>query len=347
MPAAPRPVRLRLSARSTITAVALLGLALVLLRLLAASGRVIGWVLAAAFVAGLLQPVVAALERRMPHGLALAIVALGALALAGGVAYAVVDDVVAEVADLQETVTDAAEELEASERFGETARELEVADRAEEFVDELPERLRGGNVEDALRIAATRGVAFLATAVLSIFFLVHGPRLLRGALQQLPAARQGDVARLAGVAYRRAWGYVSGSLGMSVVAGLLAYGCAQATGVPGPAPLALWMAVFDLVPLVGAAIGAAPLVLLALANSPTEAIVLGLVFGAWQLVEALALQPRVEARSLHLGPFVTVAVGMIGLELYGIGGALVGLGAAVLVAALADEVQAAPSLPGG
>jgi predicted PurR-regulated permease PerM len=62
------------------------------------------------------------------------------------------------------------------------------------------------------------------------------------------------------------------------------------------------------------------------------------VLGAWQAVEALRLQRKVEARSLHLGAFVTIVVAMVGLELYGIGGALIGLVAVVLLAATLDEV---------
>ena len=76
MAAPRRPARLRLSARSVVTAVALLGLTLVLLRLVAAAGRVLGWVLAAALLAGLLHPAVERLGRRLPRGAALAVVAV-------------------------------------------------------------------------------------------------------------------------------------------------------------------------------------------------------------------------------------------------------------------------------
>jgi predicted PurR-regulated permease PerM len=78
--------------------------------------------------------------------------------------------------------------------------------------------------------------------------------------------------------------------------------------------------------------------LLALAVSPARAAVVFAVFLAWQLVEATVLQRRLERRSLHVGPFVTVALAMIGLELYGIGGALAAAALAVVAAALADEL---------
>jgi predicted PurR-regulated permease PerM len=335
---APRLPRLRLSARSAILAVALLGATLVVLRLVAASGRVLGWIVAAMLLAGLLHPAVAALDRRLHRGAALFLVVFGTLAVAGLIVWAVVDDIVEEVEELQTAVPRAARELERSERFGRTARDVDLADRAQDFVDELPERLRGGSVQDALRSAATRGVAFLATFVLTIFFLIHGPRLLAAATAQLPDQRQEQVRRVGAAAYLRAWSYVAGSLGMALAAGLLTYAVAQVLGLPGPAPLALWVALFDLVPLVGVVVGGLPVVLLALADSPGQAVLVAVVLVSWQVFEAVVLQRRLEARSLHVGPFITVALAMIGLELYGIGGAVAAVALAVAAAALADEL---------
>ena len=339
MAQAPGDVRLRFTTRSVIAAVGLLGLTIALLALIAASLRVIGWILVAATLAGLLLPLVNGLSTKLPRALALATVVVLALGSAAFVGWAVVDDVQDQVKQLQQAVPDAARELEGSERFGETAREIGLAERAEAFVDELPERLRGGDVQDALRSAATRGVAFLATGVLTIFFLIHGPRLLESGIRQLPEGRQAAVRRIGVAVYQRTWHYVGGSLVMMVMAGLLAYACAEAIEVPGKAPLALWVALLDVVPLLGVVLGAGPLILLAATTATWQATVaVAVVLLGWQAFEGLYLQRRVEQHSLHLGPFVTLAVAMVGLEIYGIGGALVGLVAAVVAAATADEV---------
>jgi predicted PurR-regulated permease PerM len=125
---------------------------------------------------------------------------------------------------------------------------------------------------------------------------------------------------------------------MALATGLLTFVLAQALGLPGPAPLALWVAVFDLVPLVGVVVGGLPVVLLALADSPGQAVVVAVVLVGWQVLEATVLQRRLEERSLHVGPFVTVGLAMVGLELYGIGGALAAAALAVVLAALADEL---------
>jgi predicted PurR-regulated permease PerM len=194
-------------------------------------------------------------------------------------------------------------------------------------------------VQDAIRSAATRGVAFLATGVLTIFFLIHGPKLLRAAVAQLPAARRAGARRVGFAVYRRSWHYIAGSLTMAAMAGLVAYGCAQAIDAPGKAPLALWMMMLDLIPLLGVVLGAAPLVLLAATTASWPgAVGVTVLLLAWQALEALVLQQRVEARSLHIGPFVTVAVVMVGLELYGIGGSVIALVAVVIAAAALDEL---------
>jgi predicted PurR-regulated permease PerM len=274
----------------------------------------------------------------MPRALALSLVMLLMVGLAGGVGYAVIDELNGQLHELQQAVPRAAREIERSDRFGEPAREIHLAKRAKAFVDELPERLRGGDVQDALRSAATRGVAFLATGVLTIFFLIHGRRLLTSGIDQLPAGRRAEVRRIGEAVYRRWWHYITGTLGMAAMAGLVSYAAASMIDAPGKAPLALWMLMLDAIPLLGVVLGALPLILLAATTASWQgAAAVTVVMLGWQAFEALVLQRRVEAHSLHIGPFVTVAVAMVGLEVYGIGGALVALVAVVLVAAVLDE----------
>lgn len=329
---------LRLTPWSLLRAVAMLGVTVAVLAVLGASTRVIGWLLAATVLAGLFHPLVQALDAHVPRGVALAGVVVGAIAIVGGVAYEVVNEITVQARELQRAVPEAARELERSERFGKTARDLDLARHAREFVKELPERLRGGDVRTALQSAATRGVAFLATTVLTIFFLVYGPGLLRSATAQLPERRRRLVARVGPAAYRRAWTYVAGTLAMAAGAGLLAFACASILDLPGRAPLALWIALFSVIPLIGVVLGSVPLLLLAgtTATWPATLAVVAILVG-WQVFEGLVLQRRVEERSLHLGPFVTVAVAMVGLELYGIGGVFVGLVGVIFLAAVLDE----------
>jgi predicted PurR-regulated permease PerM len=317
-----------------ILAVAMFGATLAVLRVLAAAQRVVGWILVAAAIAGLLHPLVTRVERRLPHGLAVAVVFAAAVGCVGVIAYGTVDGIVREMRHLQEAAPREAARLERDGPFREAAHDAHLADRVEELVRDVPERLRGGTPAEAVRAAATRAVAFLATGILALFLLLHGPRMARaGAAQIRDGRRRERVEQVAMAVFHRGFGYARGAIAMAALAGLTAYALASAADVPGPAPLGLWVALWDLVPVVGAVLGALPIVLLAAAVSTGKAVGLAVAFVAYQAAETLLLQRWVEQRSVRVGPFLTVAAGVIGLEGYGIGGALVALLAVTLAVA--------------
>lgn len=315
------------------------GLTLLLLRVAVASQRVLGWMLVAAAIAGLLHPLVVRLATRIPHGVAVLAVVAGSAATLGGLGYGLVDAVVTETARLQKAAPAAAGRIERDDRFGDLARDFRLAERTEKFLEDLPERLRGGTPAEAIRAAATRGVAYLATLVLSIFFLLHGRSLAAGALRQLgPGPTRDRIERVALSGFHRGFGYARGSILMSAGAGLVAYVVARAAHVPGPLPLALWVALWDLVPIIGFAIGAFPIVVLAGVGHTSRGVAVAAVFVAYQVIEMLFFQRRLERRTVRLGPFLTTAGGLAGLELYGMGGALVGLLIIALAVAALDEL---------
>jgi predicted PurR-regulated permease PerM len=331
--------RLRLTPRSAVLAVAMFGATLALLRVVAASERVLGWMLVAGAAAGLLHPLVGRLERRLPHGIAVAVVFVGSVLCLGVIGYGTVDGIVREMRHLQEVAPREAARLEREGPLSEAAHDAHLADRVERLVEDIPERLRGGTPGEAVRAAATRAVAFLATGVLTLFLLLHGPRIARAGLQQVhDPQRRARVEHVAVRVFHRGFGYARGAIAMSALAGLMGYAVASLADVPGPAPLGLWVAMWDLVPIVGAVIGGLPIVLLAAAVSPERALVIGVVFLAYEALETFVLQRWVERRSVRVGPFLTVAAGVVGLELYGIGGALVMLLLVTLAVATVEEM---------
>jgi predicted PurR-regulated permease PerM len=337
-----RITRVRVSLRSALFLVGGLAVALVLLRVLASSQRVIGWMLMAAALAGLLHPLVLRLDRRVPRALAvliIVIVTLGSAALAG---YALVDDVRNETDRLQEIVPARAREIERSDRFGEAAREFELAKRTRRFIEAIPERLQGGSGAEAARSAATRGLAFLATIVLTIFLLLQGRGLKDAAIRQVHDLDQRPrIDALVGRVYRRSFGYARGTVGLALLTGVVSFALANAADVPGPVALAMWAALWNIVPLFGFVVGVAPIVVLAAFGSPWTALVLLAVFVAYEVLEGAFLRPRLEGATMHLGRFLTVLAAFGGLELYGIAGALLAVLAVAGLVTLADELAPA------
>jgi predicted PurR-regulated permease PerM len=335
--------RLRVAPRSVAAAVATVGLTLAGLRVLASAHRVIVWVLIAASIATLLSPTIQLLARSIPRGVAVAAVMLASIGVVAGATYGLVGDVVAQTRTLEEQAPKLAARLEREGRFADAAREARLSERVRAWVTEIPARLRGGTPAEAFRAAATRGLAFLAVTVLTVFFLLHGPNLVRAAGRQIRAEeRRRAATRIAAAVYRRSFGYARGTLVMALLAGGVAYALARLGGVPGPAPLAVWVALWDAVPLLGALIGALPIVVFAAVLDPTKGVVIALAFVAYQSVEYLLLQRRLEARTARLGPFLTTAAGFAGVELYGLAGALLAMLAVCIAVVVLDE-WAAPA----
>lgn len=330
--------RIRFTPRSVVIAVAMFGATVTLLGVLTAARRVIGWILVAAVVAALLHPLVTFLAGHMRRGLAVLLVMLTLVGATGAVLYGVVDNVARETRRLQEAAPERARRLEQSPRWGKLARDFKLEERTRRFVKEVPERLRGGTPAEALRAAGSRGVAFLATTVLTIFFLLHGSRLARGAVGQVRDPARRERWQQAGFAvYQRAFGYATGTLAMALAAGLFGYDMARLAKVPGAAPLGIWIGLWDLVPSLGAFVGALPVLLLAGVVSAERLVWLTAGFLAYQLIENRLVQRPIEAATVRMGPFLTLVGALVGLELSGVAGALlVVLALAVLVVTLEE-----------
>jgi predicted PurR-regulated permease PerM len=340
MVAPSRPTRLHISARSVAATGLALAATLVALHVLASATRVLIWIASAGALAGLLHPTVTGLSRVVKRrGFALVIVLLASFGLIGVVTYGAVDDVVRQMRALQRAAPRQAERLERGGRFAEAARAFHLASRTRAAVDELPERLRGGNGAQAARTAVSRGLALLATLVLTVFLLLNGQKLVRAALAQIADdERRANFERIVRATNRNAFGYLRGTIAMAAIAGAVAYIIGKVVKVPGPAPLALWVAMWDVVPVIGAAVGAFPLIALATAHNPVTGALVALAIVAYQAAESLFAQPRIERSTVKVGPFLTALAGFAGFELYRLIGALLAITAVALATAAANAL---------
>lgn len=331
--------RLRVTTASVVRAVLVLALAAVFAAAFDDASRPLSWILTAGLVAGLLRPLAQRLDRFVPRALALLVVAVGPVLVLGFLVYRTYDDLDRQVDRAQQEAPEAARELERSSRFGDLAREVDLSSRVDELVDGLPDRLRGGTPAEALRSTATRGAAFFATFVLMVFFLVSGPRGVKAAVAQVrDPDRRAVVDRVVHAAYWRWWSYVVLSLARAVVIGLGAFLVLDAVGVPAPTVLAIWVAVWSLVPGVGLVVGSFAPVLLAVSVSFEAAGALLAGALVLQIVDGILVQPRIESRSMHVGPFLVLLAGVLGLELYGVGGMVGAVALVVGAVAVLDEL---------
>jgi predicted PurR-regulated permease PerM len=110
-------------------------------------------------------------------------------------------------------------------------------------------------------------------------------------------------------------------------------------GMPYAAPLALLVAVLDLIPLVGATLGGALLVIVGLFVEPWKAVVLLIFVLVYQQVESNLLQPLVYSQAVQLGGLVILIALLVGGQLLGIPGALLAIPVAEIIRIVVTELR--------
>jgi predicted PurR-regulated permease PerM len=332
-----RTTRVRLSVRSALAVVFGLAATVLVLELVHNAQRVIAWVLCALAIAALVYPAVAWLSRSrfIPRGIAVLLLVVFGLGTIGFLGYRVVNDVSDAMSSLQQAAPKRAAELERDSAFW---REIKLQERVTKLVNAIPKRLAGGEPTQALKSAATRGVAFLAGLILTIFFMVYGPGLIDAGLAQIQnetTRRRVDEVFRDGS--RRALYFARVKLWEAVVEGLFAYSIARLAGVPGPAALGVWVALWSFLPVAGTVIGALPIVVFAAAHSWGRAAAVGLAFVVI-LIGDYYVNRWLERRTVHVGSFPMVLAAFGGLELYGLTGALLFMLGAVWIVSIISEI---------
>ncbi len=328
---------MRLSVRSALAIVFGLGLTFLFLEIAHDAQRVIAWALSAMAIAALVYPAIEWLAhfRFVPRALAVLVTALVLLGAIGFTGYKIVNDVTDAMSSLQQAAPQRAGELEKNSEF---FREIKLQERVTKLVDAIPKRLAGGETPQAIESAASQGVAFVAGFILTIFFVLYGPRLIEGALGLIDDdATRRRAAFVVRAGSRRALFFARVKLWEALVEAILAFAIARAAGVPGAAALAVWVGLWSFLPIAGVLIGALPIVVFAGAHTLERAVVVAACFlviliGDWLVNRWL------ERRKLFVGSFAIVLAAFGGLELYGLNGALLFVLGAVLTVSIVGEI---------
>ena len=337
------PVPVTLTSRAvfiwiSITIGALLGLALVYL----ARGA-ITWILIAALFAMALNPAVEALCRRgLGRGRAAAIVFLVTFAALGAIGFLVIPPLINATTDFIEALPGHLRQLDAERG------PLAFLERRFHLGEELVDIYERGGIAalfglerpgaGAARAVAGTALAVIAVPFLTFFMLLDGGRWVRGFLDVLPPTARMRWERVFEGIYRTVGGYVTGNLLISLIAGTVAAVTLFAVGAPYALPLAVIVAILDLVPLVGATLALVVCGLAALTVDPIAAAIVVVVLLVYQQVENHVLLPIVYGRTVDLSPLAVIVALLIGAELAGVLGALAAIPVGGSVAVVTREL---------
>jgi predicted PurR-regulated permease PerM len=302
------------------------------------------WLVLATFLAVALSGPVNYLDRRMPRGLAIAIVYLCLLAIPIALAALVIPPLIREGDELISNIPGYAADVQAFVKENDTLQDIEedygITENLESEAKELPSRI--GDAASALGGLGVGLVnslfALITILILAAFMLGGGKGWINRALELQPRERAVRIRRVLDRSARAVGGYVVGALAVAFIAGVLAFVVLTILGVPFRGPLAVIVGAFSLIPLVGATIAAIIVGIVTLfSDFPTATIVWTVWAIVYQQLENNLLQPQIHKRTVEIQPFVVLVAVLFGGTLMGVLGAILAIPAAATIQIILAE----------
>jgi predicted PurR-regulated permease PerM len=195
-----------------------------------------------------------------------------------------------------------------------------------------------GGVLGAGKLLLSLGIATVSIVALTIYFLIALPGVKKLWLSLLPRSRRVRAALLTDEVFGRVGGFMLGNLLTSLISGIGTYIWLLIFGVPYALLLALVVALFDLIPMVGSTIAGIIVSLVSLTKGIPVAIATVGFYIVYRYLEDYLLNPRVMKHTVKVTPGLTIIATLIGGTLLGLVGALVAIPVAATIHLLLEEV---------
>src|SRR5215218_9230606 len=338
MAAVPSPAR-GLPARVVLRVVLVVLLVVLTLYLIYLLRQPLTWIFIAGFLAIALSGPVNWLQRRTKRrALSIALVYVAVVLVPVLLAAILVPPIVEQLNNLINNLPAYVRDLQDFVGKNDTLRRLEedynITAELQKQASTLP-----GRVGDAAGILSDIGLGLVNSVfagvtilVLSLFMLGSGRSWLNWVADRQGPERGPWLRRLFDRIANAVGNYVAGALGQALIAGVLAYTVLRILGVPYAGSLAVVIFLLDLVPLVGATLGAVLVGIITVFNDfPTDTIVWTIWSIVYQQVENNVIQPRIQAKAVAVHPFVVLTSVLFGSTPFGVLGALLAIPVAAAI----------------
>jgi predicted PurR-regulated permease PerM len=269
-----------------------------------------------------LDRVVGAVGRwlRLPRAGAVAVVMTAALAVVVLVTSLLVPALVRQWQRLGRDAPAVLDDLATLPLIGRPLRENDVPAEAQRWLDELPERVTANLdvVVGTAQAALSFTVRAVVTLLLVVLLLIEGPALVSAGGALLPPRWRARAAPLGRSLYVVIGRYAVGSLLLAATAGTAAFLIGLALSVPLAVLAGLWAFVWNFVPQLGGLVGGAGLVLLALTNDASSALIAVVAWVISNQIENRLVQPVVIGRAVQLSALTTLIAALVGGAVAGI-----------------------------
>jgi predicted PurR-regulated permease PerM len=280
----------------------------------------------ALFLAIGLNPAVVRLRSLgLPRGLAVAVVALTLVLLLCGGVFALVPPLVTQTGQLIENLPEYIRSLQRNETVNNLIERYDVVERVQGALNAGTVTNALGGVVGGARLLFGTIFNVLTVLVLTIYFMAAFERIKAAGYRLVPASRRRRVALLTDEILGKVGAYMVGALAIAVLAGISTWTFAMIVGLGYPFALAVVVAVCDLIPQIGATLGALIVSLVGLADSLYTGIACIVFFLIYQQVENYLIYPKVMRRSVKVSDVAAVVAALLGVGLFGVIGALVAI----------------------
>jgi predicted PurR-regulated permease PerM len=296
-----------------------------------------------AFFAVVLTPAVNLVRRKLhvSRGLSTAIVFVVGLGLLAGLMYAFIRPLVDQGREFADNFpTYVSEAREGRGPAGDLVKRYNLDERLRDAQAGIEDSI-GNAGGGALRVAGKvvgGVVSVLTILVLSLMMILYGPDILKSGLGILDPTKRDRVRAVASDCARALTGYVMGNLLISLIAGTATFVALVIFDVPFAGVLALWTAFTDLIPLVGATLGAIPTIGVAFLHSTGAGIGMLVFYVVYQQFENHVLQVVIMSKTVQINQLLVLVSVLVGVELLGILGALLAIPAAGVIQVIVRDL---------
>ncbi|MBA2956582.1 AI-2E family transporter [Nocardioides sp. MAH-18] len=306
-----------------------------------AVGSTLMLIVVALFLAAGLNPSVEFFERRgMRRSYAVITVILAFLAALTLFLVAIVPVIADQVRTLTENAPEWFAELQRNRQVQRLDDEYDIIDKVQDYVTggDFLSAIFGGAVGVGLAVLGALFNGFIII-VLTLYFLASLQTTKAAIYRLAPASRRDRVGRLGDRIVRSVGGYVSGAFLVAMCAGISSLVFLFVAGLGQYAvALAFVVALLDVIPMIGATIGAVIVTAIAFATDWKIGVACLIFYVIYQQVENYVIYPRVMSKSVDVPGAVTVIAALVGAALFGVVGALLAIPTAASILMLVREV---------
>ena len=213
------------------------------------------------------------------------------------------------------------------------------------YLKEGSANVEGSSVVDTVTGVGTSVVSTVMNTflglVVAVYILAQKERIGRFTRRCidafLPQKAASGLARIASMASETFSNFVAGQLADSCILGILCYICMRIFRFPYPEVISVVIGVTSLVPMVGSFIGEVIGALLILIVSPLKALLFVVMVLAIQQVDGAFIYPRIVGRSVGLPGVAVFCAVIVGGNVAGVIGAMIGVPVCALIYALLRE----------